>query len=111
MFSFLEKNKEPLYVREGERNDAVLNLFNVFQTEQEIFIKGNRRIEWEQYVLDISKLQGGFANRHQITFLKKVISDNFAHTKLYNARISSSPSRHSATSDTTAFLSGRIIVI
>lgn len=155
MFSFLEKNKENLYVREvsmlvygdskwfennnyeevctfmrtatgkireeGERNDAILSFFNVTPAEQEIFIKGNWTIEWEQYVLDISKFQGGiaiassdvqsiknisvnsesvmtienktsfqrlkdgdfammylggFANRHQIEFLKKVISDN-----------------------------------
>ncbi len=106
---------------EGERNDAVLSFFYVIPTEQEIYIKGNWRIEWEQYVLDISRLQGGiaiasgdiqsikkisvdsknimtienktpfqrlkdrnsamlylggFANRHQIAFLKKVISDN-----------------------------------
>ena len=155
MFSFLEKNKENLYVREasmlvygdskwfennnyeevctfirtatgmvreeGERNDAILSFFYVTPTEQEIFIKGDWRIEWEQYTLDISKLQGGiaiasgdvqsiknisvntenvmtienktsfqrlkdrnsammylggFANRHQIEFLKKVISNN-----------------------------------
>ena len=155
MFSFLEKNKEHLYVREasvlvygdskwfennnyeevctfmrtatgrireeGERNDAILSFFYVTPAEQEIFIKGNWTIEWEQYVLDISKFQGGiaiassdvqsiknisvnsesvmtienktsfqrlkdgdsammylggFANRHQIEFLKKVISDN-----------------------------------
>ncbi len=106
---------------EGERNDGVLSFFYVIPTEQEIYIKGNWRIEWEQYVLDISRLQGGiaiasgdiqsikkisvdsknimtvenktpfqrlkdrnsamlylggFANRHQIAFLKKVISDN-----------------------------------
>lgn len=155
MYSFLEKNKEHLYVREasvlvygdskwfennnyeevctfmrtatgrireeGERNDAILSFFYVTPAEQEIFIKGNWRIEWEQYVLDVSKFQGGiaiassdvqsiknvrvnsesvmtienktsfqrlkdgdlammylggFANRHQIEFLKKVISDN-----------------------------------
>lgn len=155
MFSFLEKNKENLYVREasvlvygdskwfennnyeevctfmrtatgrireeGERNDVILSFFYVTPAEQEIFIKGNWTIEWEQYVLDISKFQGGiaiassdvqsiknisvnsesvmtienktsfqrlkdgdsammylggFANRHQIEFLKKVISDN-----------------------------------
>lgn len=155
MYSFLEKNKEHLYVREasvlvygdskwfennnyeevctfmrtatgrireeGERNDAILSFFYVTPAEQEIFIKGNWRIEWEQYALDVSKFQGGiaiassdvqsiknvrvnsesvmtienktsfqrlkdgdlammylggFANRHQIEFLKKVISDN-----------------------------------
>lgn len=106
---------------EGERNDAILSLFYVTPLEQEIFIKGNWTIEWKQYVLDISKFQGGiaiassdvqsinkisvnsesmmtienktsfqrlkdgdtatmylggFANKHQIEFLKKVISDN-----------------------------------
>jgi hypothetical protein len=106
---------------EGERNDAVLGLYHVTPAEQEIFIKGNWEIKWEQYVLNISKLPGGiaiassdvksiksitikagnvmtienktsyqrikgrdyammylggFANRHQIEFLKKVISDN-----------------------------------
>lgn len=155
MFSFLEKNRENLYVREvsmlvygdskwfennnyeevctflrtatgmireeSERNDAILGSFYVVPAEQEIFIKGNWKIEWEQYILDTSKLQGGiaiassdvqsiksiiintenvmtienktsyqrmkdrnaammylggFANRHQIKFLKKVISDN-----------------------------------
>lgn len=155
MISFLEKNKENLYVREAsmlvygdskwfeknnyeevckflrnatgtigeetERNDAVLSLFYVTPSEQEIFLKGNWIIEFEHYILDVSKLQGGiaissgdfqkaksiivdvdnvmtienktsyhrmndsnsatmylggFANRHQIDFLKKVISDN-----------------------------------
>ena len=155
MFSFLEKNKEHLYVREasvlvygdskwfennnyeevctfmriatgrireeGERNDAILSFFYVTPAEQEIFIKGNWGIEWDQYALDTSKFQGGvaiassdvqsiknvrvnsesvmtienktsfqrlkdgdlammylggFANRYQIEFLKKVISDN-----------------------------------
>lgn len=106
---------------ESERNDAILSSFYVTPAEQEIFIKGNWKIEWEQYTLDISKLQGGiaiasgdiqsikkisvnamsvmtienktsfqrlkngnfammylggFANRHQVEFLKKVISDN-----------------------------------
>lgn len=106
---------------EGERNDAILSAFYIISAEQEIFIKGNWKIEWEQYVLDISKLHGGiaiasgdiqsikkisvntenimtienktsfqrlkdgnsafmylggFANRHQIAFLKKVILDN-----------------------------------
>lgn len=109
---------------EGERNDAILSFFYVTPAEQEIFIKGNWRIEWEDYALDVSKFQGGiaiasgdvqsiksisvnteyimtienktsfqrlrdgkfammylggFANRHQIEFLKKVI--------LYNSNI------------------------
>ena len=114
--------------KEGERNDAILSSFYVTPAEQEIFIKGNWTIEWEQYVLDISKFQGGiaiasgdvqsiknisvnsesvmtienktsfqrlkdgdsammylggFANRHQIEFLKKVISDN-ANVRYYH---------------------------
>lgn len=155
MFSFLENNKESIYIREasmlvygdskwfednnceevctfirtvtgrireeGERNDVILNSFHVMPADQEIFLKGNWIIEWEQYVLDLSKCQGGiaiassdvpkikrihvnsdsvmtienktsfqrmrdgnsammylggFANRHQIEFLKKVIMDN-----------------------------------
>lgn len=155
MFSFLETNKENLYVREvsmlvygdskwfennnyeevctflrtatgmireeSERNDAILVFFHIVPAEQEIFVKGDWIIEWEQYVMEISKLQGGiaiasgdiqsiksitvntttvltienktsyqrmkdskfammylggFANRHQIDFLKKVIFDN-----------------------------------
>lgn len=106
---------------EDERNDAILSFFYVTPVGQEIFIKGNWKIEWEQYVLDVSKFQGGiaitssdihsiknisvksesvmtienktsfqrlknedvammylggFANRHQIEFLEKVILDN-----------------------------------
>ena len=110
---------------EGERNDEILSVFHVFPAEQEIFIKGDWEIEWEEYSLDVSKIPGGigiasgniqrikritvntdtvmtienkttyqrmkdndaalmylggFANRHQIDFLKKVISDNL-HVK------------------------------
>ncbi len=106
---------------ESERNDAILGFFYVTPAEQDIFIKGDWKIEWEQYVLETAKLQGGiaiaskdipgiqritvnassvmtvenktsyqrmngcgyammylggFANRHQIEFLKKVIQDN-----------------------------------
>jgi hypothetical protein len=106
---------------ESERNDAILALFHVIPAKQEIFLKGDWKIEWEQYALELSKLPGGiaiasgdvqnikritvnaaslmtvenktsyqrmetgefavmylggFANRHQIDFLKKVISNN-----------------------------------
>ncbi|MCM1243066.1 MAG: DUF2220 domain-containing protein [Roseburia sp.] len=111
---------------EGERNDTILSSFDILPAEQEIFIKGSWKIEWEQYTLEVSELQGGiaiassdipcikhisihstsmnresvmtienktsyqrmknssaammylggFANRPQIEFLKKVISDN-----------------------------------
>lgn len=46
---------------EGERNDAVLALYHVAPAEQEIFIKGDWKIEWEQYALEISRLPGGIA--------------------------------------------------
>lgn len=110
---------------EGERNDEILSVFHVFPAEQEIFIKGDWKIEWEECSLEVSKIPGGigiasgniqkikritvnagtvmtienktsyqrmkgndaalmylggFANRHQIDFLKKVISDNL-HVK------------------------------
>lgn len=106
---------------EGERNDEILSVFHVFPAEQEILIKGDWKIEWEEYTLEVSKIPGGigiasgniqrikritvdagavmtienktayqrmqgndaalmylggFANRYQIDFLKKVISDN-----------------------------------
>lgn len=107
--------------KESERNDAILEAFHVIPAEQEIFLKGDWRIEWEGYVLETARLQGGiaiasgdipgirritvnasgvmtvenktsyqrmkcgdnalmylggFANRCQIQFLKKVIQDN-----------------------------------
>ncbi len=46
---------------EGERNDAVLAYFHIFPAEQEIFIKGDWKIEWETYVLETGKLKGGIA--------------------------------------------------
>lgn len=106
---------------EGERNDAILTFFHVSPAEQEVFLKGAWKIEWERHTLDISKLQGGvaiassdipsikrivvngkivmtienktsyqrmkgrntalmylggFANRHQVEFLKKVLTGN-----------------------------------
>ena len=47
--------------KEGEKNDTILSFFYVTPAEQEIFIKGGWTIEWEKYVLDISKFQGGIA--------------------------------------------------
>lgn len=46
---------------ESERNDAVLGFFHIVPTEQEILIKGDWEIEWDGYVLEISKLPGGLA--------------------------------------------------
>lgn len=106
---------------EDERNDEILAYYHVTPADQEVFIKGNWVIEWEDSVLETAKLQGGiaitsndilnikkitvhaknvmtvenktsyqrmdmrqtaflylggFATRHQIAFLKKVIEDN-----------------------------------
>ena len=114
-------NIDGLPVEEGERNDAVLGFFHVAPAEQEIFIKGAWKLEWNEFVLETAKLRGGvaiatsdiehvqritvnaaelmtienktsyqrmkddscammylggFANRHQLQFLKKVIHDN-----------------------------------
>ena len=46
---------------EGEQNDAVLSIFHIIPAEQEVFIKGDWKIEWDQYVLDVSKMKGGIA--------------------------------------------------
>lgn len=106
---------------EGEPNDAVLARYQVAPMEQEIFIKGAWKLEWESAALEIGTLSGGiaitsgdiaglqritvstfrmmtienktsyqrmneegtafmylggYANRHQIEFLRKVIRDN-----------------------------------
>lgn len=47
--------------QETERNDAILGCFSVEPAQQEIVIKGNWKIRWEQYELDISGLPGGIA--------------------------------------------------
>lgn len=117
----LLRNLSGMPKEDDERNDTVLAYYHVMPTEQEVFIKGDWKIEGEQYVLETDKLQGGvaigtkdiqsiqkitvnspslmtvenktsfqrlrnhneammylggFANRHQIQFLKKVIQDN-----------------------------------
>jgi len=112
---------------EDELNDTILAYYHVFPAEQEIFIKGDWRIEWDDYVLETKKLRGGiaiasndvqhikkiivnsvgimtienktsyqrmnssiatmylggFANRYQIQFLKKVLQDN-SHISFYH---------------------------
>ena len=107
--------------KESEKSDTILSLYHITPMEQEIFIKGNWKIEWGDYVLETAKLKGGigitsndiqtikkitvnspkimtienktsyqrmndnnismmylggFANRHQLQFLLKVIQDN-----------------------------------
>lgn len=46
---------------EGERNDAVLALYHIIPTEQDIFIKGDWIIEWDNYILKTGDLHGGIA--------------------------------------------------
>jgi hypothetical protein len=46
---------------ETERNDAILARYCIVPTEQEIFIKGDWKIEWQGYTLETAKLQGGMA--------------------------------------------------
>ncbi len=106
---------------DDEKNDFLLEAFHVIPNEQEIYIKGNWYIEWENFALDVSNFKGGvalptddiqsikhiqvnctelmtienktsfhrlndsasakmylggFANRHQIAFIKKAFDDN-----------------------------------
>lgn len=46
---------------EDEKNDAVLAQYCILPTEQEIFIKGNWRLEWEDRVIETAGLKGGIA--------------------------------------------------
>lgn len=46
---------------EGERNDSILARYLVCPAEQEIFIKGDWQIEWDEYVLETKAFQGGIA--------------------------------------------------
>lgn len=48
-------------VQDQEKNDAILARYHIFPPEQEIFIKGKWRLEWEDHTLEISKLKGGIA--------------------------------------------------
>ena len=46
---------------EDERNDAVLARFGIYPTEQEIFIKGDRILEWKAPVVRSAGMKGGIA--------------------------------------------------
>lgn len=46
---------------EGERNDFILVKYLISPAEQEIFIKGDWKIEWDEYVLETKTFQGGIA--------------------------------------------------
>lgn len=115
------RNMLGMLKEESERNDAVLARYHINPAEQDIFLKGDWKIDWENQTLetahfkggiaitsnDIPRIRkitinasammtienktsyqrmdesdmammylGGFANRYQIAFLKKVIQDN-----------------------------------
>ncbi len=46
---------------DDEKNDFLLEAFHVIPNEQEIYIKGNWYIEWENFALDVSNFKGGVA--------------------------------------------------
>ena len=56
-----------------EENDVLLARYHVRTAEQEVFIKGDWIIEWEDYVLEIAKLQGGISiSANDISNIKKI---------------------------------------
>lgn len=59
---------------EDERNDAILSHYNILLAEQEILLKGNWKIEWNDYSLDVAKVQGGIAiSSGAIASIQKII--------------------------------------
>lgn len=63
-------------VQENERNDMILARYRISPTEQEIFIKGNWKLEWEDCTLETGKLKGGIAvNSKDIESLKRITAD------------------------------------
>ena len=62
--------------QDNERYDAILAMYHIVPTEQEIFIKGNWKLEWENCTLEIGKLKGGIAiNSKDIEHLKSITVD------------------------------------
>lgn len=62
--------------QEHERNDAILANYHITPMEQEIFIKGNWKLEWEDCTLEIGKLKGGVSiNSGDIECVKRVMVD------------------------------------
>lgn len=57
----LLKNTVNIPRKEDERNDTILAHYHIMPTEQEVFIKGDWKIKWEQYILETDRLQGGIA--------------------------------------------------
>lgn len=58
---------------EGERNDAVLALYHIIPAEQDIFIKGDWIIEWDNFILKTVDLHGGIAiSSSDINSIKRI---------------------------------------
>ena len=55
------RNVMGMLKEEGERNDAILEIYHITPSEQDIFIKGNWEIEWDDHTLETAGLQGGIA--------------------------------------------------
>lgn len=65
-----------LPLQENEKNDTILAMYHISPTEQEIFIKGNWKLEWEDHTLEIGKLKGGIAiSSSDIESLKCITAD------------------------------------
>lgn len=63
-------------LQDNERDDAVLALYHIIPTEQEIFVKGNWKLEWEDCTLETGKLKGGVAvNSKDVERLKRITVD------------------------------------
>lgn len=61
----------PLQV--NEREDAILARYHIIPTEQEIFVKGDWKLEWEDCTLETEKLKGGISiNSRDVERLKSV---------------------------------------
>lgn len=58
---------------EGERSDAVLALYHIIPAEQDIFIKGDWTIEWDNFILKTADLHGGIAiSSGDISSIKRI---------------------------------------
>lgn len=59
---------------EGERNDYILVKYLITPAEQEIFIKGDWQIEWDEYVLETKTFRGGIAiSSNDIPNIRRII--------------------------------------
>lgn len=58
---------------EGERNDAVLALYHIIPAKQDIFIKGDWTIVWDNFILKTADLHGGISiSSSDINSIKRI---------------------------------------